>query len=259
MNYHNKFWAKPPPIPNPKAVQCVLHIQHTDGGTDLKQQPIMLSFYTPYANSHKMTANHRCQTELCQQGLTSLFHHTSPCDRKVKLTVKRRLFIAKQIPVHNTICVTSNKLRAEFLNAEGFTGRELKYSGIRNSELEHCAMFPAEFFITSVSNPHYESSQAFFRAKLMNLSHFNRLEKNNFDIMWNKQTETFTVRTEHSRGFLHVNYKTNKQFQEVFVKPASLLHMGYFRSYKSCVNVLFRGQKTSNTTTKRNSVHALTW
>ena len=101
-------------------------------------------------------------------------------------------------------------------------------------------MFPAEFFITSVSNPHYESSQAFFRAKRMSLSHFNGLEKNNFDIMWKKQNKIFTVHTEHSRGFLHVNYVTNKQFQEVFANPASFLQTGYFRSYRSCVNVLFR-------------------
>jgi len=121
MNNHNKFWPKPPPISNLKAVQCVLQIQHTDGGTDLKQQPVMLSFYAPYANSHKITANHRRHTESRQQGITSLFHHISPCDRTVKLTGKRRLFIAKQIPVHNTICVTSNKLRAAFLETEGFT------------------------------------------------------------------------------------------------------------------------------------------
>ena len=121
MNYHNTFWPKPPPIPKLKAVQCVLQIQHTDGGTDLKQQPIMLSFYAPYANMLKMTANHRRHTESRQQGLANLFHHISPCDRTVKLTGKRRLFIAKQIPVNNTICVRSNKLSAAFLNTEGFT------------------------------------------------------------------------------------------------------------------------------------------
>ena len=78
MNCHNTFWPKHPPIPNPKAVQCVLQVQHTDGGTDLKQQPIMPSFYALYLNSHKMTANHRRHTESCQQGLANLFHHISP-------------------------------------------------------------------------------------------------------------------------------------------------------------------------------------
>jgi hypothetical protein len=145
MNYHNTFWPKPSPIPHPKTVQCVLQIQHTERGTDLKQQPIMLSFYAPYANSHQMTVNHRSHIESCQQGLANLLHHISPCDRTVKLTGKRRFFIAKQIPVHNTICVTSNKLRAAFLKTEGFTALNwnIQASVIPNRSTAQC--FPLNF------------------------------------------------------------------------------------------------------------------